>query len=301
MAAAAKMPVEIRPLRSHEASDLVRCFERCYGDTYPADAFYNADEIRARLASGRMRSLVAVMPNDGIVGHMALTLRPFTSRTVDAGNTVVDPRYRGHGLAAHMAARLVELCREAGFVGFHHYPTTAHHVMQKLAVESGGVETGLMFGYIPAGTNYRELAGATSAQPLAVLIVYHPVAPAPMRDVFVPERYRELVSRAYRGTGLERSTRTGVTGVVESISRMESSFDARRGLLRITVRTSGQDLTDRILALTSDPGSEVVQVDLALRRNSDRQAALRICTWTPRSERRRMSRLVSLVRSRESK
>ncbi len=39
----------------------------------------------------------------------------------------------------------------------------------------------------------------------------------------------------------------------------------------------------------------------ALERNSDRQAAFRICTCTPRSERRRMSRLASLVRSRESK
>ena len=56
-------------------------------------------------------------------------------------------------MAAHLGAV------EGGFLGFHHYPTTAHPVMQKLAVECGGIETGIMVDYIPAGTEYREIEG----------------------------------------------------------------------------------------------------------------------------------------------
>ena len=61
--------------------------------------------------------------------------------------------------------------------------------------------------------------------------------------------------------------------------------------------------------VASDGGAAGVRLEhqplerarLLLRRNSGGQAAFRISTWTPRSESRRMSRLASLVRSRESK
>jgi hypothetical protein len=256
--------VEIRLLRADEAPALVRCFERCYGKTYVAADFYDAARIHARLTSGWLRSVVAVDPGEGVVGHMALALREPDGLTCDAGNTVVDPRYRGHALAAKMAARLVALCREGGFVGFHHYPTTAHPVMQKLAVDGGGIETGLMLGYIPAGTEYRELAEGGSASRLAVVIVYQPIADAPARDVFVPERQRALIERAYAEAKLTRTLRTPAAALEPFESRLDVEHDPRRGLLRVTIARAGADLSEQVRVALRSHAAEVQQVDIPL-------------------------------------
>jgi GNAT superfamily N-acetyltransferase len=257
-------PVEIRPLRADEAPQLVRCFERCYGDTYVAEAFYDAERIRALQASGSLRSVVAVAGADGIVGHMALTIRDPQATTVDAGNTVVDPRYRGHALAARMAAALVTLCRDAGFVGFHHYPTTAHPVMQNLAVKGGGIETGIMLGYVPAGTEYRDLAEAASGGRLAVVIVYQPLAAAPARTVFAPERYRDPLTRLYEGARLERALRPPAASLSLERADVKASLEVRRSLLRIAVEVAGRDLGARVDELCRAQPADVVQVDLSL-------------------------------------
>lgn len=260
--AAAPDEIAIRRLRPDDAEQLVDCFRRCYGETYVADAFYDPLRLAERVAAQQLRSVVAVDRADGIVGHMGLTIRERPSLTVDAGNTVVDPRCRGQNLAARLAAELVTLCREEGFVGFHHYPTTAHPVMQRLAVAGGGVETGVMLGYIPAGTDYRELAGSAALR-LAVVVVYQPLAPAPARRVFVPERYAELVQRAYAEARLEREVREPLRSL-DGESIVTPSYDQRRGLLRLSVSRAGDDLAERIEAVASASPADVVHLDLDL-------------------------------------
>ena len=254
----------VRLLRAEDAPQLVRCFERCYGDSYVADAFYDEARIRALHAAGTLRSVVAVSEGEGIVGHMALTIRHPRSRTVDAGNTVVDPRYRGQHLAARLAGRLTQLCLEHGFVGFHHYPTTAHPVMQKLAVQGGGIETGLMLGYIPAGTDYRELAGGASAIRLAAVIVYQPLAAAPAREVFVPERYRAAIERAYELARLERTRRPCSASLPAAATMLDSTFDARRSLQRVNVERAGADLREQVEMALLRHDADLVHVDFGL-------------------------------------
>jgi hypothetical protein len=138
---------DVRLLRSEDAPQLVRCFERCYGDSYVADAFYDAARIRALLAAGTLRSVVAVSAQDEIVAHMALTVRPRARGPSTQGNTVVDPRYRGHHSRAPRGTADQALSRSR-LRRLPPLPTAAHPVM-KLAVQGGGIETGLMLGYIP--------------------------------------------------------------------------------------------------------------------------------------------------------
>ena len=230
--------VEIRALRADEAAGLVACFRRCYGDSYVMPDFYDESSIRRRLEEGTLRSMVAVDPVDGIVGHMALTVRDPGAQAVDAGNTVVDPRHRGGHLAARLGASLVELCREQGFAGFLHYPTTAHPVMQRLAVQGGGIETGLMLGYIPSGTEYRDVPGAVHGDRLAAVVVYQPIAADRSCAVFVPRRYATMLERLYRKCGLVRTLRAGAEALAAGTDARES-FDPRRGLRRLEVLRAG--------------------------------------------------------------
>lgn len=263
-------PFQIRALEPSDAERLTACFRRCYGDSYVAGFFYDPTAIRERVADGRLRSVVAVAPTGEVVGHMGLTRRHPEARTVEAGNTVVDPSARGHGLAAKLGAALFGLCRDAGYVGFHHYPTTAHPIMQRLAVDGGGVETGVMLAYVPAETDYRDLGGRSAKGRLAVVTVYQPLAPAPERDVFLPERFASLLRTLYeRARLVRRVLAPGASGAADAASiadetRLAVHTDAARSLVRIDAEALGRDASDRIVAAAASAASEVTHVDLPL-------------------------------------
>lgn len=256
--------IRICPLEPEDAGKLTACFERCYGDSYVADFFYDAAAIRARLADGRLHSVVAMTDAGEIVGHMALTRHHPRSRTVEAGNTIVDPRCRGAGLAARLGAALFEACRDRGYVGFHHYPTTAHAIMQKLAVQGGGIETGVMLSYIPEGTDYRDLGGKSEQGRLAVVVVYQPIAAAPAREVFLPARFETMLLAIYDRARLERRGASAASSLPPHATRLESSGDARRGLQRVAVERVGRDVESRIVEVVRGGGAEIAQVDLPL-------------------------------------
>jgi len=256
--------IEIRPLAPGDAEQLTDCFESCYGSSYVVESFYDPAAIRSRIADGRVQSVVATTTTGEIVGHMAL-MRPHPeARTVELGNTIVDPRYRGHGLAARLGAALVEACHAGGYVGFHHYPTTAHAIMQNLAVKAGGIETGVMLAYIPEGTDYRDLGGASARGRLAVVVVYQPLAPAPARVVFLPPRFETMSRAIYTRAGLERVAAAPAEPLASRATRLSSSLDARRRLLRIHVESVGADVSDRVDEVMRGHPADVVHVDLPL-------------------------------------
>jgi hypothetical protein len=182
--------------------------------------------------------------------------------TVDAGNTVVDPRLRNQQLAARLGLALAKLCRDVGFTAFHHYPTTAHPAVQKLAVRGGGIETGVMLDYVPADTEYRELSAAGGAGPWSVVVAYQPIAAAPPRQVHVPERHAPLLRWLWRRCGLERRPRASATP--SAGARLESRSLPRRHLLRLHVEQTGTDLVPRVLDAVERAAQPIVQVDLPL-------------------------------------
>ena len=256
--------IEIRPLVAEEAEKLSACFQRCYGDTYVVAFFYDPTAIRARIVDGRLRSVIALSPDGEVVGHMAL-MRPHPEAlTVELGNAIVDPRYRRHGLLGRLGTVLVEECRVAGAVGYHHYQTTAHPIIQKAAVEAGGVETGVMLGYIPEGTDYLDLGRTPEHGRLAVVTVYQPIVPAPARKVFLPRRFETMLRGIYTRARLDRETLGSLEPPVSSSTKLRSYVDVRRGLLRVEVQSVGDDLCDRIVELERLQPAEVLHVDFLL-------------------------------------
>jgi serine/threonine-protein kinase RsbW len=260
--------IAIRRLVAADAPALARCFERCYGKSYVVADFYDPPVIAERVERENLRSVVAVSPSGEIVGHMGLTIRDPRAQTVDAGNSVVDPAHRGRGVGLRLAAGVTGLCREAGFLGFHHYPTTAHPIMQRMAVDGGGIETGIMLGYIPSGTEYREMDGDPSRGRLAALVVYQPLVPAPERRVFGPESLVAAIDAIYRRGSLARVVEPGFEPLASTPSRVETRFDARRALLRIDVSFAGSGLRERVLEALEGTESVVQQIDLRMAERS---------------------------------
>ena len=264
MSLVAAEDVAIRPLVVDDAPALAQCFERCYGASYVVAEFYDPAATAARIRDGSLRSIVAVTPGGEIVGHMGLTIRDPRATTVDAGNSIVDPRYRGRQIVALLALHVIELCRAGGYLGFHHYPTTVHPIMQRLAVAGDGIETGIMLDYIPAGTEYREIEGDPRQERPAVVVVYHPLRSAPARQVFVPGPLGELAREIYAHESLTRTIRADAAALPNGPTRLRSTLSARRGLFRIEMERIGDDVCDAVAAALAGTRAPVLQVDLPM-------------------------------------
>ena len=262
------MEIEIRQLTTGDARQLVQCFERCYGNTYPNETFYDPAAIAGLISSGKLRSIVAAADNH-IIGHTGLMVRNADASVTEAGNTVVDPDWRGRGILARLGHSLAKLCKELGFVGYVHYPTTAHEVMQRRSVADGGVETGVMLGYIPADTDYREIDQECGR--IAATIVYQPFAPSPPLNVFVPERYAALLSSLYGRAGLTRDSSIA-TPSSPSQTRVSFTHSLRRSLLNVQVRQAGKDIAEVARRLMIANPADITHIDFNLDEPSINQA-----------------------------
>jgi hypothetical protein len=96
------------------------------------------------------------------------------------------------------------------------------------------------------------------------VIVYQGIADAPAREVFVPERQRAWIERAYAEAKLTRTFRPPAAGLASGESRLDVEHDPRRGLVRIAIARAGMDLVERVRDALHRNEAEVQQVDLPL-------------------------------------
>jgi hypothetical protein len=238
----------------------VACFRRCYGETYPNDDFYDAARLTQRIESGSLRSVVAIADDGTLVGHTGLTVRHAGATVTEAGNTVVDPACRGQGLLNRLGGLLNRMCVEAGYVGYVHYPTAAHEIMQKASVRSG-FETGVMLDYIPAETDYREIDRSDGR--VAATVAYQPFAAAPQRELWISPRYFAVATQLYGAASLDRTFQVPDGLTPSRATEMTASFNQRRGLHHVHVAAVGTDFS-RALDTAARADATVGHVDLCL-------------------------------------
>jgi len=274
---------QISRLRAVHAPLIVDCFRRVYGDSYANELFYDVSALARALADGRLGSVGALDPDGRIVGHMAMTLHP-EAVFAELGNTVVDPAARGSGLAWRVGSELGNWCRELGYRGFLHYPTTDHHIMQRRSVERG-FETGLMLGYIPAETHGGVRAAEVSLRQAAT-VVYEAYDASPAMDCYLPQRFAGLLAELAAPTGLIRRWLPGHPPEASASEARVTRFP-KRGLVRLEVQRSCADLGSSLEVLLTaaapcrqidfrldDPAVESgVEVAVA--------AGFRFCAWMP--------------------
>ncbi|MEM8768328.1 MAG: GNAT family N-acetyltransferase [Pseudomonadota bacterium] len=273
--------LELRILRlgPETAEAIGDCFHRVYGESYGNGIFYDADVLAKALESGRIGSVGAVDDAGRVFGHMAMTVQDDAS-VIELGNTVVDPAARGAGLAWRVGAELSAWCRELGYQGFLHYPTTDHHIMQRQSVKAG-FETGLMLGYIPAETHGQVGAAAKLRQ--AATVVYEPYGPGAASSGFVPQRYAQLLESLRQPTALARSWQPATEPLPAQGTYRLQRFH-KRGVERLSAHRAGADLAGELAELAApcrqlDLSLGEVSVDAAA--ELAREMGYGFCAWLP--------------------
>jgi len=258
--------ITVRLVTPQEASLLIGLIWSCYGETYIDPSFYDETAVSELLASRRLHSIGAFTDAGQLVGHMGITLRPHGGITADAGMTLVDPRFRGRGIARRVAVGLAEQSMALGLVGVHDYPVTVHAATQRIGA-GFGVDTGLMLANMPGDVVFQEMETPTPDSRTSSLIRWLPFGLAPERSVYLPERYREQIQALYAEAHLTRTVLPSDDHLGERQSQLESAYDERRQILRVAVMRGSSDLAAKVEAEIGGAvkrGGLVAHVDLPL-------------------------------------
>lgn len=278
-AASGDVPLEIRVMRPEETPDLARAVYRSYGYSYDWDDIYYPDRIRELQESGLMRSCVAVTPEGELVGHLAVSVESPGSPVGEAGQAVVDPRFRGHHLFPRMKTFMAEQCRKNSMYGLYSEATAVHPYSQRGNLHLGARETGFLLGYIPPSVAYKDIGEDRAGRRGSVALFYMRTNEEPEREIHPPDRYRDIVQRVVEHNGLRRT----VAEISESSPPASSRVDLRvrrdHNLAVVRVLEPGRDLTKLVRARLRElclHRLDVIYVDLPLSRPATRACGERL-------------------------
>jgi hypothetical protein len=191
---------------------------------------------------------------DDLVGH--------------GGQAVTMPAARGQHLFTQTKRHLMDWAQSQGMAGMYSEATAAHPYSQRANVELGGHETGFLLGWIPASVS-NDAAEDTRRKRQSAVLFYTKLNDGHERQVYAPERHREIVGRTLELCEL-RGTLAEPPPDAELANRAELhvDVDADHNLALITVHTPGEDLEAVISAerhhLFHRAGLDAIYVDLPL-------------------------------------
>jgi anti-sigma regulatory factor (Ser/Thr protein kinase) len=238
--------LEIRVMRSEESPELSRCVYRSYGYSYDWDHIYYPDRIRELQESGLMRSCVAVTSEGEFVGHLAVRVERLDSAVGEAGQAVVDPRFRGHHLFPKMKTFMAEQAKNVGMYGLYSEATAIHPYSQRANLDLGAKETGFLLGYIPASVSYKEIGEDREGRRGSVALFYMRTNPEPERTIYPPAVYREGVELVVEHNGLHRTDGDGSDAKMPPSSRISVDVCRDHNLAFLRVEEPGADLQELV-------------------------------------------------------
>ncbi len=237
-------PIRVRFMDPGEAMAFSQCVYRCYGYSYDADFVYQPDTVEAMLREGTMRSVIGCTPTGEIVGHLALMLDGAGDRVGEAGQAVVDPRYRSHHLFTTLKRYLADWASGTGMLGIFSEATAAHPYSQKANLALGAHETGFLLGYIPAEVSYTAIKEDERGRRQSVALFYLATNAAPGRVVYPPPVYRGLLERMYATNGLTRTFGEAGDAAQPAETRIDERLRTDHNQAVLSVQIIGADFAD---------------------------------------------------------
>ncbi len=239
--------LEIRRMRPDETLLMSRCMYRCYGYTYPNDEVYDPSRIAALVESGLMISVVAVNGTGEIVGHLSATIAAAGACCAEAGKMVVDPRYRGHGLAGKMVMMRADIVKEVGLRGLWSECVSNHLFSQLGALKSGAHETGVFLAITEADTTMTGIDTDEKQQRHSLIAFFRAISGVPKRTIHVPEHYADLTRTIVGKLAIEREIVPSPGSWSPSApTRIHLTIVPTRNVAFIDVATIGEDFADHL-------------------------------------------------------
>jgi len=245
---AVKDRIHFRPLRPGEGRRLTEAIRAAYGDSYDVRWVYDEAEVGARLQAGTYVSFVAETGDGELLCHEGMSLADAGDAVGHAGQAVTMPAARGQHLFTRTKQRLMEWATERGMAGMFSESTAAHPYSQKANLDLGAHETGFLLGWIPASVN-NDAATAARPRRQSVALFYAKLNDGHEREVYVPERHRDIVHRTLelcelRGTLAEPPR----DATIPERTELHVEVDEDHNLALLTAHEPGADLETVVAA-----------------------------------------------------
>jgi serine/threonine-protein kinase RsbW len=240
--------VNFRFLGPDEGTVLTGAIEAAYGQTYDVRWVYDPEEVGARLAAGTYVSCVAETEDGELLCHEGMSLAAADDAVGHSGQAVTMPAARGQHLFTRTKRFLMDWARERGLAGMFSEATAAHPYSQRANIDLGAHETGFLLGWIPASVA-NDAASGERAQRQSAALFYTKLNDGHERQVYAPERHREIVAQTLELCEL-RGRLAKVPAGAELAERTELAVEIDRdhNLALITVHVPGANLETAIAA-----------------------------------------------------
>ncbi|MBN1191785.1 MAG: ATP-binding protein [Dehalococcoidales bacterium] len=238
--------ITIRLMRPEESLSLARCAYRCYGYTYSTDNFYFPERVRELIESGLMISVVAVTPENEIIGHLAMSKDSPETLVGESGQAIVDPRYRGQGILKKLKRFSRDYNHEQGMLGEYGEAVTVHTYSQKVALSDGASETGALLGFTPATMYFKDIQGEGDSKRRPIILFYSRLNNEPVRDVYLPPHHAGIMRRIYERLDMRRNIVSADIPELPDLSQVNIKVqtEASRAFMRVV--EYGKDLEDLV-------------------------------------------------------
>jgi GNAT superfamily N-acetyltransferase len=193
---------EIISLDLKDIPHLIDCVRRCYGDSYPFSAIYDVDKLSDLLKTKLMHSVIAKLSSGEVIGHCALTFEDPQNTTPELGKLLVDPAYRGHGIAEKLVKQCIEIATTFRMPGFWAECVTNHPHRQHELIVFDAKETGLFIGDIPSTIAMQGLQNFVDTR-MSLLTYYLPLIDLP-HSIYLPIQHQEHIKALAQELNLKR-------------------------------------------------------------------------------------------------
>jgi predicted GNAT family acetyltransferase len=234
---------EITLLQAQEIPSLIECVRRCYGDSYPFSAIYDVDTLTSLLEAKLMYSVIAKLSNGEVIGHCALTYDDPKNTSPELGKMLVDPSYRGHGIAEDMTKKCIDLAKTGRMPGIWAECVTNHPHSQHELIVIGAKETGLFIGDIPPTIAMQGLQNFVDTR-MSLLTYYLPLIDHP-HHIFLPLQHQAHMRALTQELNLKRIIMNSeVKGTGKTI--LDAVVNSSIQTVNIAIQKIGNDLNTAI-------------------------------------------------------
>jgi len=253
------------PAEGYLVSEAIRS---AYGESYDVRWVYDPDEVSARLAAGTYVSFVAESADGKLLCHEGMSLAAAGDAVGHSGQAVTMPAARGQHIFTRTKRHLMEWAAARGLAGMYSEATAAHPYSQRANLDLGAHETGFLLGWIPASVA-NDAAGERRPRRQSAALFYTKLNDGHEREVYAPERHREIVARTIELCELRGTlARPPKEAEVAARTELHVEVDADHNLALLTACIPGTDLEEVVAAerhhLFHRRGLDAIYLDLPL-------------------------------------
>ncbi len=243
---------ELEYLRAtrRDTSGITRSIYRTYGYSYTSDTLYFPEKIAELISEGYLHSAIALNPHGEVVGHASLRLDFPGASVGEFGQLVVDPRYRGRGIAKKLNEVLVETAQKRGMFGYYAHAVTTHPFSQKTILSNSAVETAYLPSFVPASLVAKSISVEQSSDRHAEIAYFRRIGENRKPRIYPPIQHTSMVEKIFMLNFMDFETAPADAKCIEALSEnTEMSLRVFEGPKRsfLTIDKYGADF-DSMLA-----------------------------------------------------